>query len=79
MPFPFLAPLSPWIKDIMTQRESSPLMTSFKSPWVILTSPALVVKGSAEKEPEARKLELLKLILYISYYTKVKIKLDFTK
>ena len=63
MPFPFLAPLSPWIKDIMTQRESSPLMTSFKNPWVILTSPALVVHGKAEKDPEARKLELLNLIV----------------
>ena len=62
MPFPFLAPLSPWITDIMTQRESSPLMTSFKNPWVVLTSPALVVKGAAEKDPEARKLQLLNLI-----------------
>jgi hypothetical protein len=62
MPFPFLAPLSPWISDIMIQREKTPLMTSFKSPWVVLTSPALVVHGSAVKDPEERRKELLDII-----------------
>ena len=62
MPFPFLAPLSPWITDIMKQRESSPLMTSFKTPWVILTSAALVVKGSADMDINARRDELKKII-----------------
>jgi hypothetical protein len=62
MPFPFLAPLSPWITDIMKQRESNPLMTSFKSPWIVLTSAALVVKGSADPDVTKRKEELLKLI-----------------
>lgn len=62
MPFPFLAPLSPWIVDIMKQREDTPLMTSFKSPWVVLTSAALVVKGAALKDPIERKKELLGLI-----------------
>ena len=62
MPFPFLAPLSPWIVDIMKQREDSPLMTSFKTPWVVLTSAALVVKGEAKKDPTERKKELLGLI-----------------
>jgi hypothetical protein len=62
MPFPFLAPLSPWITDIMKQRESSPLMTSFKSPWVILTSPALVVHGTADMDINARRDELKKII-----------------
>jgi len=62
MPFPFLAPLSPWITDIMNQRESSPLMTSFKSPWVVLTSAALVVKGSADTDIDKRRDELKKII-----------------
>ena len=62
MPFPFLAPLSPWIVDIMKQREDSPLMTSFKTPWVVLTSAALVVHGQALKDPTERKKELLGLI-----------------
>jgi hypothetical protein len=62
MPFPFLAPLSPWIIDIMKQRESTPLMTSFKSPWVVLTSAALVVKGTADKDAKKRREQLLELI-----------------
>jgi hypothetical protein len=62
MPFPFLAPLSPWTVDIMKQREENPLMTSFKSPWVVLTSPALVVKGVATDDPKVRREELLNAI-----------------
>ena len=62
MPFPFLAPLSPWITDIMMQRESSPLMTSFKSPWVVLTSAALVVQGSADPDIDKRRQEILDII-----------------
>lgn len=59
MGFPYLAPLAPWVIDIMKQREDYPEMATFKSPWVILTSGALVVKGKASSDVETRRTELL--------------------
>lgn len=41
----YLSPLSPWIIGIMKAREENPLMGSFKNPYAVLTSSALVVKG----------------------------------
>ena len=59
MGFPYLAPLAPWVIDIMKQREDYPEMATFKSPWVILTSGALVVKGKASSDVEVRRKEIL--------------------
>lgn len=64
MPFPYLAPLSPWIINVMKAREENPLMGSFKSPYAVLTSSALVVKSdptpSNEKDRKAKIIELIK-------------------
>lgn len=62
MGFPYLSPLPPWTVDIMKQREDYPMMTSFKNPWVILTSAALVVKGEATDDVEKRRKELENII-----------------
>lgn len=62
MAFPYFAPLSPWIVDIMKNRENNPILSSTRNPFVILTSGALVVKGSASDKFEDRKTELVKMI-----------------
>jgi hypothetical protein len=59
MGFPFLAPLPPWTVDIMEQREENKTMTTYKNPWVVLTSGALVVKGKASKDAATRRKELV--------------------
>lgn len=59
MGFPYLAPLTPWVVDIMEQRENTAIASTFKSPWVVLTSGALVVKGKASSDSETRRTELL--------------------
>jgi hypothetical protein len=65
MPFPFFAPLSPWIVQVMEERESNPIKSIYRSPFVILTSGALVVKGSqgiADQDQNARREEIKKLL-----------------
>lgn len=63
MPFPFVAPLQPWIVDIMTSREDAPLRGAYKNPYAVLTSGALVVKGTPSSTTEQdRKSELIKII-----------------
>jgi hypothetical protein len=62
MPFPFLAPLPPWTVDIMEQREENKTMTTYKNPWIVLTSGALIVQGKSQaKDAAARREELKKL------------------
>ncbi len=62
MGFPYFSPLSPWIVDIMTDREKNPVLSSVKNPFVILTSGALVVNGTASDDFVARKTELANII-----------------
>lgn len=59
MPFPFLTPIPLWVKQIMEDRELDKLNTTFKTPWVTITSGALVVKGSPVKSSE-EQLEKIK-------------------
>ena len=62
MGFPFLAPLSPWIVEVLKEREESTFDTAFKNPYAILTSGALVVKGTALTDQNERKKQLQDLI-----------------
>ena len=63
MPFPFLAPLPPWTVDIMEQREENKTMTTYKNPWIVLTSGALIVQGKSQaKDAKERRDELIKLM-----------------
>ncbi len=63
MPFPFLAPLPPWTVDIMEQREENKTMTTYKNPWIVLTSGALIVRGKSQaKDAAERRDELIKLM-----------------
>ena len=62
MGFPFLAPLSPWVVEVLKEREESTFDTAFRNPYAILTSAALVVKGTAKTDQNERKTELEKLI-----------------
>lgn len=62
MAFPYFSPLSPWIIDIMKDRENNPELSSVKNPFIIMTSGALVVKGTASNTLVDRKKELVKLI-----------------
>jgi hypothetical protein len=63
MGFPFLAPLSPWIVEVLKEREENTFDTAFKNPYAILTSAALVVRGTAKTDELERKKELQELIL----------------
>ena len=62
MAFPYFSPLSPWIIDIMKGRENNPVLSSMKNPFIVMTSGALVVKGTAKDKLEDRKKELINII-----------------
>jgi hypothetical protein len=62
MGFPFLAPLSPWIVEVLKEREEDTFNTAFRNPYAILTSGALVVKGTALADQNERKKQLEDLI-----------------
>ena len=65
MPFPFFAPLSPWIVDVMEEREANPVNSIYRSPFIVLTSGALVVKGSTDlgsSDENARKEEIKSIL-----------------
>lgn len=46
----FVSDLKPWVKEIFLNREKLVESSMFKTPWVILTSPALVVQQSDNKK-----------------------------
>jgi len=50
MPFPFIAPLKPWIVKKLEKRESDPQASSTLSPFAMLTSGAVVVSGGKVEE-----------------------------
>ena len=62
MGFPFLAPLSPWIVEVLKEREDDTFNTAFRNPYAILTSGALVVKGPVLRDQNERKKQLEDLI-----------------
>ena len=63
MPFPYLAPIKTWMKDVLEEREKNPIDTSLKMPWVVLTSGAKVVKDSSKSENATERVETLKKII----------------
>jgi len=62
MGFPFLAPIKPWVVDVLTERENNKQMVVYKNPWITLTSAALVGKGKTEMAESDRLKEIKKLI-----------------
>lgn len=64
MPFPFLAPLKPWVVDVMELREKNPHMVAYKNPYAVMTSSALVMKGagSVETDKQKRKKQIIDII-----------------
>lgn len=48
MPFYIITPFKPWVTTIMEQRESNPISSIYKNPFVVLTSGALVVPASPD-------------------------------
>ena len=46
----FVSDLKPWVKEIFLNREKLIESSMFKTPWVILTSAALVVQQSDNKK-----------------------------
>lgn len=47
MPFYIISPFKQWVTTIMEQRESNPISSIYKNPFVVLTSGALVVNAGA--------------------------------
>lgn len=50
MPFPFVAPLKKWTEDALKKRESNPNYVSTLSPFAMMTSAAVVLKGKTKEE-----------------------------
>lgn len=67
--FPYMAPLTPWIKQVMEEREANPQLSILqKNPFAILTSAALVVEGGTdvyESNSEKRKTAIQQIIANI--------------
>jgi hypothetical protein len=62
MPFPYLAPLSPWAVSVFEEREKNKLLRGYRSPWVCLTSSAKVIKSdpniiATKEEDRAKEIE----------------------
>jgi hypothetical protein len=53
----FVSDLKPWVKEIFLNREKLVESSMFKTPWVILTSPALVVQQSDNKKLTLKERE----------------------
>jgi len=60
MPFPYLAPIKKWMKDVLEEREKNPNDTALKMPWIILTSGAKVIKGDGGNQDASKRVEKLK-------------------
>ena len=54
MGFPFLAPIKPWVVDVLKERENNKYMVAFKNPWIVMTSAALVSKGKPSLDENER-------------------------
>jgi hypothetical protein len=50
MPFPFIAPLKDWIKLKLEKKEANPQSSILSSPFAMLTSGAVVLKGGSVKQ-----------------------------
>ena len=62
MGFPFLAPIKPWVVDVLKERENNKYMVAFKNPWIVMTSGALVSKGKPSLDEKARIEEIKKIV-----------------
>ena len=62
MGFPYLAPIKPWIKNVLEERELNKNLKHLSSPFIVLTSGAKVVKAKPYKDA-AEKEKALKEIL----------------
>lgn len=45
MAFPFVAPFDPWVKEVLQIRQKNPIISTLKSPFVVMTSGAKVIKN----------------------------------
>ena len=63
MPFPYLAPIKKWMKDVLEEREKNPNDTALKMPWVILTSGAKVIKAGEGKQDAQQRIDKLKELI----------------
>ncbi len=62
MGFPYLAPLKPWIKDILEERELNKNLKHLSSPFIVLTSGAKVVKSKPYKTAEEKENALKEIL-----------------
>ena len=62
MPFPYVTPLKCWLVNVLEEREKNPNLLTFKMPYAILVSTAVVVKGERKDKNEDRVKELESLI-----------------
>ena len=62
MPFPYVTPLKCWVVNVLEEREKNPNLLTFKMPYAILVSTAVVVKGERKDKNEDRVKELESLI-----------------
>jgi len=62
MGFPYLAPLKPWIKNILEEREKSRNLKNLSSPFIVLTSGAKVIKTTPESDADERFNKLKSII-----------------
>lgn len=64
MAFPYLAPIKPWIVNVLEEREEDKgrNLKTLSSPFIVLTSGAKVIKSTPEPD-ESKRLEKLKQIL----------------
>ena len=62
----YLQPIQPWAAAIFEERERNPIQNIYKNPFVVLSSPALVVKGDTgdltSKDDKTRKAAIDKLL-----------------
>jgi hypothetical protein len=62
MPHTYVTPIKPWIVDILEHREANINTSITKSPYVVMTSPAYVVKATASIDLNERAETFKKII-----------------
>ena len=69
MPFPFIAPLKPWIKTKLENREKNPSNGNIKTPYIVMSSVSKVVKMQpySDNATEQEKADKTKAILELEH------------
>jgi hypothetical protein len=62
MGFPYLAPIKPWIRNILEERELNKNLKHLSSPFIILTSGAKVVKAKPYKDADEKEKALIEIL-----------------